>query len=61
MKGILVWIKDNKRIFFNAIAIVVVVANLFGFGDFQLDPNIAIVVVAGVTLVLSLLRKYYDI
>jgi len=61
VQAILTWIKDNKRIFFNTLAILVVVANMFGFAEFTLDPNIAIVVVSGVTLLLSLLRKYFDI
>jgi len=40
---------------------LVVIANQFGFADYALDENVAIVVVAGVTLVLSLLRKYLDV
>jgi len=61
MKGLVDAIKSNKRIAFCALAILVVIANQFGFADYALDENVAIVVVAGVTLVLSLLRKYLDV
>lgn len=61
MKNIFVFIKDNKRIAFCGLAILVTIANMFGFANYQLDSNVAVVVVAGVTLILSLVRKYYDV
>jgi len=61
VKDLLQAIKDNKRIYFCALAIVVAVANHFGFADFVLDENIAIIIAAGVPLILSLLRTYNDI
>lgn len=61
MIKILTWIKDNKRIFFCILAILTVVANQFGFVEYQLDENIAIVVMAVVTLVLSVIRKKWNL
>jgi len=55
------FIKDNKRIAFCALAVLVAVANHFGFADYTLDTNIAVIIAAGVPLILSLLRKYLDI
>ena len=61
MKDLLGAIKANKRITFCALAIAVAVANHFGYADYVLDTNIAVIIAAGVPLILSLLRKYFDI
>lgn len=61
MKKFLEGIAKNKRITFCILAILVTIANQFGFAEYTLDPNLAVVVVAGVTLVLSLIRKYLGV
>lgn len=61
MKDLLGSVKDNKRITFCILAVLVAVANHFGFADYVLDENLAVIIAAGVPLILSLLRKYFDV
>lgn len=61
MQKVIDAIKNNKRITFAVLAVLVVIANQFGFVDYQLDENVVIVAMAVVNLVLSVLRKYWDI
>lgn len=48
----------SKTVWFNVLACVVMVANLFGFGDFQPDPKVAEVMGTAITIVNILLRFY---
>jgi hypothetical protein len=50
----------SKTFWFNLLALVVLVAKPFGFGDFQADPDLesyALVIVTLVNIVLRLLTK----
>jgi len=61
MKGLLDGIKNNKRMFFSILAILVAVANMFGFRDFEVDANLVTVALALVTLILTFIRNRWDI
>ena len=53
-----VW--KSKTFWFNLLALVVIVANSLGFGEFQADPNLesyALVIVTVVNIVLRLITK----
>lgn len=60
MKDLLTSTK-HKRIIFLVLAIAVAVADHFGFADYTLETNIAVIITAGVPLILSMLRKYFDV
>lgn len=50
----------SKTFWFNLLALAVLVANEFGFGEFQADPNLesyALVIVTVVNIVLRLVTK----
>ena len=53
-----VW--KSKTFWFNLLALVVMITNEFGFGEFQADPNLesyALVIVTVVNIVLRLITK----
>jgi hypothetical protein len=48
---------QSKTIIFNVLAIVVIVANQFGFSEFEIDPNVAATIVAVVNFILRFVTK----
>ena len=47
----------SKTLIFNILAVVVLIANQFGFSDFQLDPETTATIVAVINFVLRFLTK----
>lgn len=43
---------QSKTLIFNVVAIIVLVANQFGFGDFQLDAEVSAGIVAVINMIL---------
>ena len=44
----------SRTIWFNVLAVVVLIANMFGFGEFELDAE----VIAGVTAIVNFLLRF---
>lgn len=47
----------SKTIIFNLLAILVLVASQFGFGEFRLDANLEVAILAAVNLILRFVTK----
>jgi hypothetical protein len=50
-------IYQSKTLIFNVLAVAVMVANQFGFSEFELEPEIAAMVVAVINFVLRFVTK----
>lgn len=50
-------ILKSKTFYFNVLAVIILVANSFGFSDFSLDPEVAAGIIAVVNLLLRLVTK----
>jgi hypothetical protein len=48
---------QSKTLIFNVLAVAVLIANQFGFSEFELDPEAAGMVVAAVNFILRFVTK----